>query len=212
MNTLFKHIRGFTLIEIMMVMAVVALIMGFILPQMGIISSYNLKSAAQTIAGMIRVSYDRAAIKNRQYRLVFDFEENTVWSEYLLPEETTVSEAEDTEKEEVSEEKEDAEKKNQEESESQVVALGTYEIEDSELLERYSLPSGVKLAGLESTHNATEVKSGQDFIVFLPNGFAEKSHIHLAGAGDTVFTLEVNPVTGNTKVHDEYTPMTAEAK
>jgi prepilin-type N-terminal cleavage/methylation domain-containing protein len=197
---------GFTLIEIMVVIALIAIVMGFALPNLGIISSHNLKSAALTIAGMIRATYDRAAIKNRQYRLVFDFTENknSVWAEYLVPEESegTTDEEKKSEEEPVKSEKESTEKV--------VIAKGSYEVDDSELLEKYSLPRGVKLAGLESMHTGGEVKEGKDFILFLPNGFVEKSHIHLQGSGDTVFSLEISPLTGNTRVHEEYTPFAKE--
>ncbi len=194
--------HGFTLIEIMVVMVLIVLVVGFALPNLGIISSHNLKSAAQTIATMIRATYDRAAIKNRQYRLVFDFSENSVWAEYLVPAEADAATEENKEEDKQKEE----EAKAEEEGSVSVIAMGSYEVEDSDVLEKYTLPAGVKLAGLESVHSNGEIKEGKDFILFLPNGFVEKSHIHLQGNGDTVFSLEVSPLTGNTQGHEEYTP------
>ena len=107
-------------------------------------------------------------------------------------------------------EEEEQVKSDKDGTERTVIAKGTYEVDDSEVLEKYSLPAGVKFAGLENKHTSGEVKEGIEFILFLQNGFVEKSVIHLQGSGDTVFSLEISPLTGNTRVHEEYTPFAQE--
>ncbi|MFH1728398.1 MAG: type II secretion system protein [Pseudomonadota bacterium] len=194
-----KSSKGFTLIEIMLVMVIMGLMAGFVLPRMGIFSDTNVKRSCSKIAGMIRLAYDRATIKNQKYRLVFNIEQNQIIPEVLVEEDISDdsnSEKTDSANKDIFDDNADAA--------SKISFNGKFEPEDSILLKKYSLPNGARISGIRTMHSETEIKEGSDFILFLPNGFAEKAFIYLGGPGESIYTLEINPITGNTTIHDEY--------
>ena len=70
--------RAFTLIELLIVLAIFGLVMGLGYPQIKRIYRSSLRSAAAQMAGMIRYGYDISVIKGRIHRVVFDFD-NSVY-------------------------------------------------------------------------------------------------------------------------------------
>ncbi len=68
---------GFTLVEAMITIAVLALAMGVVLVNWGS-SKAELRAASAKLAGTIRASYDGAALSGQTYRLVFGFEKSEI--------------------------------------------------------------------------------------------------------------------------------------
>jgi general secretion pathway protein H len=64
--------RGFTLIELVVVLALIALVMALVLPRLPSTDSQNLKSSARTLAATLRYIQDRAATGRTTYHLYFE--------------------------------------------------------------------------------------------------------------------------------------------
>ena len=73
--------RGFSLIELMVVLAVIALIVSLVIPQMSYVAGVEMKSAARNLVGAIRVTYAAAATRRNYFRMVFDLENQRYWVE-----------------------------------------------------------------------------------------------------------------------------------
>ena len=73
--------RGLTLIEVLIVMAIVALILGAVVVGSGQLGSSRLRHSSTMIAGAIRVGFSRASATSKSVRLVMDFTENEIWLE-----------------------------------------------------------------------------------------------------------------------------------
>jgi general secretion pathway protein H len=70
-----------TLIEVLIVMAIVALMMGAIVIGSGQLAGSRARHSSTMIAGAIRVAFSRASATSKSIRLVMDFTENEIWLE-----------------------------------------------------------------------------------------------------------------------------------
>src|SRR5690606_36937435 len=75
------RVRAMTLIEVLIVMALVALILSAVVLGSGQMSSSRLRHSSTMIAGAIRVAFSRATASSKTVRLVMDFEEHAIWLE-----------------------------------------------------------------------------------------------------------------------------------
>jgi len=75
--------KGFTLIELMVVIVVLGVMMTLVIPQLGNIGDANLKRSARHLTGMVRFLRDEAQAKKTIYRLRFDIQGNKYWTEEL---------------------------------------------------------------------------------------------------------------------------------
>jgi general secretion pathway protein H len=73
--------KGFTLIELMVVIVVLGVMMTLIIPQLGNIGDANLKRSARHLTGMISFLRDEAQAKKKVYRLRFDIQGGKYWAE-----------------------------------------------------------------------------------------------------------------------------------
>src|SRR5580698_9157993 len=73
--------RGLTLIEIFVVIAIAALVMGVAVAGSGQLPSARLKGSATMIASAVKVAYTRATATSRDLRLVLDMDQQKIWLE-----------------------------------------------------------------------------------------------------------------------------------
>ena len=78
-----RPLRGYTLIELAVVIAVLGIMLAFVVPRLGEIGEANLKRSARHLTGMIRFLRDDAQAKKRIYRLNFDIQNGRYWAEVL---------------------------------------------------------------------------------------------------------------------------------
>lgn len=74
---------AFTLLEVLVALAIVALVAGLVIPKLVDISGVELRSAARRLAGAARYASDQAAVRKTAYRLRFDLEAGAYRVEYL---------------------------------------------------------------------------------------------------------------------------------
>lgn len=75
--------RGFTLIELAVVIVILGVMIALVIPAMGELDSANLKRSARHLTGMIRFLRDDAQAKKAVYRLSFDIPNGRYWAERL---------------------------------------------------------------------------------------------------------------------------------
>jgi prepilin-type N-terminal cleavage/methylation domain-containing protein len=75
--------RGFTLIELTVVIVVLGVMLSLIIPRLGELGEANLKRSARHLTGMIRFLHDEAQAKKDTYRLRFDITEGRYWIDVL---------------------------------------------------------------------------------------------------------------------------------
>jgi len=89
---------GFTLIEVLVVFALLALVAGSMVRGIQAMSKSDLKSESSHLAGAMRYMFDRASTTGKVHRLVFDIEAGKYWAEvsddkYFLPRDKETSES-----------------------------------------------------------------------------------------------------------------------
>ncbi len=82
--------QGFTLIEIIVVIALLAIVMGGVSIAFSAIAATNLRDSASKLAGALRHAWDRSAMTGRVVRMAFDLDKGTYWLE-IEPEQSASS-------------------------------------------------------------------------------------------------------------------------
>lgn len=202
--------RGVTLVEVLLVTAIITIATGLTFLGSGAADSARLRRSAVMIASAIRVAYGHANASSRVVRLVFNLEQRTVGIEesdgqlWLSKNDRTGGAAAATE----------AERKAVEEAESilkgpraprpsfrpvKVLGFSTEKGKQGKELER-----NIRFLQVETSHQVEQVKSDQAYIYFWPGGQTERAAIQLSIAGSTldvdVLTILVSPLTGRAEM------------
>ena len=222
--------RGFTLLEIVVSLAVVGLILGVTISRMDTVMAWDLKRSSTKLASTIRYLYNKAATEGLYIRLVLDLDEQTYWVEsttdpVLLESGDGAREKANDKAQKKAKEKEAAAKAGEEAKKGEA-ATGKEEkagakppgapetIKEREpvfspvesyLLKPTKLPDTVFFKDLQVEHRQFPVEGGKESIYFFPNGFVEHAVINLRDEKDeTHYSLETNPVSGRVSIEDRY--------
>ncbi|MBI5118601.1 prepilin-type N-terminal cleavage/methylation domain-containing protein [Candidatus Poribacteria bacterium] len=180
--------KGFTLIELVMVMAIISVIAAIVLPRLDpFVPKRRLKSAARVLSGTISLAYGESISKNKTYRLYMDPSDDSYWITEVdkLDEEDTGGPA--------------------------GIRLGTHfellQYEESEkgveqstpsepMFARKKLPEGVHFASVEVKKDLEMAVPGARYIEFNPLGSATPATIRLANEEGERFTVRYDGVSG----------------
>src|SRR3990167_5932318 len=76
-----RRTDGFTLIEIIAVLFLIALIMGVAIPGVQSQYRYYIRTTSRELASTFSYLYDTAILTQRTYRVAYDLDENKYWIE-----------------------------------------------------------------------------------------------------------------------------------
>jgi type II secretory pathway pseudopilin PulG len=188
---------GITLIEILIVLAIMAGMMGMSLAVVGSMTNAQLRAEAMRMSGALRMVYGRAAINGLRYELQINLDENSYsvacGDGNLFVDPGTSDTAPKDEDED-------------EDPEADPFNLGTSRatLEDCSepLLDGYTLKRGVQIVRVLTSHHRDPVESGVATVAYFPNGFVERTLIWLE-QDDAVLTLAIDPMSGRVRVFGE---------
>ena len=223
-----RHPRGLTLIEIMVAIAIAAVLFGAVVVGLGALTGQKARQSAGELAGVIRGLYDTAALSGRTCRLAFIIpgersEEPVTYRAECA--EGAVTTARDRDKA-LQEDTRSAEQAAREaasgraprdarrsfasagdeptldelmaQEKQRVEKASQFSEYTSEAMKPRELPSGVALS-VWTRHQREAVSQGVAYLYFFPQGFTEKAHVAVR-QGDNVWTLVVSPLTGKVQV------------
>ncbi|MGE4233795.1 MAG: Tfp pilus assembly protein FimT/FimU [Bacteriovoracia bacterium] len=186
---------GFTLIEILVVIFLIAVITSVAIPNIGMALRVNIRNSAKELATTIRSAHDEAVLKGQMYRIAFDMESSQYWVE-SGPKGFLIRTAKQQE-----EEKRLFEKKSKEEKENY---KSPFSLDPNVTKHKLKLPTGVSFSEILTSQSKDPSKGGLVYAHVFPNGFIEKLRIHLKDKFDRESTLMVNSATGRSRYFDRY--------
>ena len=204
--------RGITVVELMVVMAIIAIIMGLGAYSLGRITNTDLRSDANRLASAMKYTYANAAINNTEYRMVFDLDSGVYHTE--IASEPVVEQAPastDNTEDFLTEEAQRLADKVEEESDlfadEEENPFGvnrkvTYERVQDGVLKKMKMSSGNRIARFVKAGVEDEYVEGKVSVTFFPNGFQEQVMIVLrSGDGEdgAAYTLISEPLTGSVR-------------
>ncbi len=203
-----RNHRGFTLLEIIIAMGIAALIMASVMGALASTDSSRMGAFSNEFIRTIRYAYNQAALTNTYYRIQMDLTEQSYVLEYSDTPFYIVREDDEIELiRKTNEEKNNSGVDADEAAATAGAAAGTGEFSETEdeFLELKPIPSGIRIAGMQTQHQKQEQEEGKAFLYFFPRGRTEFAVIHLSDdEGEEMLTLAVNPLTANVDVMDEY--------
>lgn len=178
--------KAFTLIELLIVIAIISLVAGLGYPQIKKIFRTNLRSASAHIAGAVRYGYDLSVITSRIHRLAFDFNQASYRLEIANTDEL-ISLEDDAD---IVEEGE----------------LPPFSPVSGSAGKDKSLPSGVTFDSVENLNTKRKIKSDYAYLYFFPAGMTEHVVIRLSGekTGSGFFSVIVNPANAKSRIEGRY--------
>jgi general secretion pathway protein H len=208
--------RGFSLVEVMVVIAIVGLLLGASVYGFRSVAKSELRSSASKLAGAIRYCFDRSITTGSYYRIVLDLDGNKYWAErsedrtYLTAgKEDAPGKGQAFDEQAVEKKRDEDEAKLQEMATSvggAMVALDPPPKPKRAKFQTFkdtTLPQ-VKLARARlfdvfTPRQREPYLKGRAYLYFFPDGHTERAIVRLDD-GDDFYSLIVHPLTGRVEV------------
>ncbi len=201
-----------TIIEVLVTLAIVGAMMGISVGVVRSIFDVEMEKAARELSAAMRYVYGESIRRNEIYRFSFNLDEEKygVESAPNSPEVLTALALSGSEEEErLAAQEEEASTKPDEsagdtlEDEASEPPPSFAAVSDAVLRSRSLGPILIKDIFLGREEGA--ISSGTVYLYFFPNGSSEYAIINLSDEEEeSFFSIELNPVTGNTKIRDVY--------
>jgi len=191
--------RGFTLVELMIAVAVIAVLAAAVIPSVSSLSGADARKAAGELSGSLRFLFDTAALRHATCRMVLDLDARSYAAE-CAPRLVGVArgaspEAEAADEEELQRrfpDEEDADRR-------RLLARSRFGAFSDALLKKRELPGRTEIRSVRVEGRQEPIAEGQAYVHFFPGGQAERAFIEVAD-GATLYTVVVEPFTGRARV------------
>ena len=206
--------RGFTLIEVILVITIIAVVVTGATFGLGAITRTRLRSSAFKVTSAARFAYNRSLTRGTTTRLRFDFEKNTMAVEETDTPVTLATEAQLESDAGEAVDPWDLARARLEKPLSHVRPKSPFRPirnQSGKVLKRYTAqPVGndISIHALITPHETDKRIDGEGSVYFFPGGLTEHAVIQLSDSSDTVYSVEIHPLTGNARIHNfAYEPL-----
>jgi len=205
---------GFTLIEVILVVAIIAVVVTGATFGLGAVTRTRLRSSAFKVTSAARFAYSRSLTQGTTTRLRFDFEKNTMAVEETDTPVTLATEAQLETDEGQAVDPWDLARARLEQPLTPVQPTSPFHPianRNGKVLKRYTpqpVGDGISIQALITPHETDARTDGEGSLYFFPGGLTEHAVIQLTDSSDTVYSVEIHPLTGNARIHNfAYEPL-----
>jgi general secretion pathway protein H len=203
-----KKNRGFTLIEVILVVAIIAVVVTGATFGLGAVTRTRLRSASFRVMSAARFAYSRAITQGTTTRLYFDFEKDTMAvEESATP--VTLARGDDLDAQTGDAiDPWDVARSRLEKPLDPPAPRSPFQPitnADGKEQKRYTaqpLGDGISVHALITPHEIDKRTEGEGSVYFFPGGVAEQAVIQLSDSSETVYSIEIHSLTGNARIHN----------
>ncbi|MEM7588864.1 MAG: type II secretion system protein [Myxococcota bacterium] len=199
-----SRLSGFTLLEVMIALLLVALLMSVAIPTFNSYSGVNLRKSASQLQGVVQDVYNRSALSGETHRLVFDLDKQTFWVEFTPQQFLLPAEKQDQQQLKEAEQKAEEQEKRQKEQKENALLPGTPKrVRFTAIADKLGSPKhfekGVRIVKVWADHLQEWIAAGQATVTFFPDGYVQKAFVMLEGTAGQL-TVVFEPLTGETRI------------
>ena len=193
-----RNSRGFTVIEILVALLLVSLFTGMAVVGVRSITRARMKETANQLVGLIRDTYNRAALSNKVHRIVFDMDKNTYWVEVSNDVVHVKGDQSEVDRDE------GAQVDWNSDGDSIKKAPAFKPVENDEVGTKQKLADDVRFWRIWVGHIRDRVTKGRVELNFFPDGYTEKAHITFSDDedGEHTLTIVTQPLTGEAVIEN----------
>lgn len=203
-----KSSQGFTLIEVILVVAIIAVIVTGATFGLGAITRTRLRSSSYKVMSAARFAYNRAITQGTTTRLLFDFDKDTLAvEETYTPVTLATDEQLETDEGAAIDPWDLARARIEKPLEPPVPRspFGPITNASGKELKRYAaqpIGDGISIHALITPHELDKRTEGEGAIYFFPGGVTEHAVVQLSDSSETVYSVEIHPLTGKGRIHN----------
>ncbi len=211
-------LRGFSLIELLIVICIIALASTGVVMGIGALTRSKMRAAAMQIVAATRFAYGRSVAQGTTVRLVFDMETGSMKVDEARGT-VTLSRSEDGER---ASDDDDGDEKDESASSIDPWEAARLRIEQPlepsfgrspfgpvedamgralSMSKARPLGDRIRVVKIITPHDPQPLESGVGAVYFFPGGNSEHAVIQLQNPEEEVFSVEVLPLTGRARVH-----------
>lgn len=190
--------RGFTLLEILIVIAILGLVALVAIPSINNTFRFSVKSSAQDIATLIKDTSNSAQVTGKIHRIVYDLSKEQYWVEWTSDE--ALLDSEESKKYE-QEHQTIFKKSTSDETRPQGASFSMAKTLTSK---KKSLPIGVKYKDVITEQTEEPITEGVAYTYVFPHGITEKTIVHLTDSAKNDVSLIVSNLLGRSQIEGRY--------
>jgi prepilin-type N-terminal cleavage/methylation domain-containing protein len=217
---------GFTIMEIMIVLAIIAMVAAGVILGFSSLSRSRLRSSAYLLAASAQRAFSYATSRNESVRLVLDLDEGGLLFEstegVVLIDKEGLQEEQEEEEEEAEEESPEP---GDESAGAPAFSLGVEQLAEriksgfhqgevprykppsftpvaDRHLSENSLEDGVKFYAVYSQLFEEEKREGKAYVYFFPDGTADHTAVQIQGKSGEIYTIEILAYSARVKIYD----------
>ncbi len=188
-----KQSPGFTLIEMMVVMAIIALVAAMAVPSITSYFQVSLTSASREMSSTIKEAYNSTMITGLPHRMAYDIKTSEYWVEVsqtmiLLDTKESLERIE----------------RRKRLSKSDEPPPSSFAMDKTVTRKKLKLPTGVSFEDLVTQQSPEPITEGTAYTHFFPHGLIEQTIIHLKDQSSHKVSLVISPVVGKTDMYERY--------
>ena len=185
--------KGFTLVELLIVLGVVALAATFAVPALRSVSGANARKSAGELAGSMRALFDVAALRHATCRMALDLDGRAWWAE-CAPGRTGI--ARDPERAEPLAERFPDER---DEELRRLLARSEFGALEDRVVKKRELPGSTRFGPVRVEGRRGALEEGKAYVYFFAGGQAQRAYVPVVD-GSHRYTIVLEPFTGRARV------------